>query len=222
MEKLPHDEREKLYKAARSLAPSFKEKFKARRQEIEARRKKDMEKRIEENARKELNKMKEKESLTKKMQENGGLWTKKEELENGLALFSTQKKEKEALKLQINFRSKVLGQTHVNKDLFKFSCNRRQLSVGQLKQNLLLLIGVGQESPSQNHQLSHIRQHPELLVGKNIKHCFQVGDELVWYKGTILSMNPETMEFEVEYEEEEDTYLFTLLDDITSGDLELL
>ena len=103
MEKLPHDEREKLYKAARSLAPSFKEKFKARRQEIEARRKEDMEKRIEENARKELNKMKEKESLTKKMQENGGLWTKKEELENGLALFSTQKKKKEALKLQINF-----------------------------------------------------------------------------------------------------------------------
>lgn len=67
MEKLPHDEREKLYKAARSLAPSFK-KFKARRQEIEARRKEDMEKRIEENARKELSKLKEKESLTKKMQ----------------------------------------------------------------------------------------------------------------------------------------------------------
>ena len=44
----------------------------------------------------------------------------------------------------------------------------------------------------------------------------------MWYKGTVLSMNPETMEFEVEYEEEEDTYLFTLLDDITSGDLELL
>ena len=38
----------------------------------------------------------------------------------------------------------------------------------------------------------------------------------MWYKGTVLSMNPETMEFEVEYEEEEDTYLFTLLDDITS------
>ena len=105
---------------------------------------------------------------------------------------------------------------------FKFSCNRRQLSVDQLKQNLLLLIGVGQESPSQNHQLSHIRQHPQLLVGKNIKHCFQVGDELVWYKETVLSMNPQMMEFEVEYEEEEDTYLFTLIDDITSGDLELL
>ena len=59
-------------------------------------------------------------------------------------------------------------------------------------------------------------------MGKNIKHYFQVGDELVWYKGTLLSMNPQTMEFEVEHEEEEDTYLFTLLDDITSGDLELL
>ena len=44
---LPCDEREELFKAARSLAPSFKEKFKARRQEIESRRKKDIEKRIE-------------------------------------------------------------------------------------------------------------------------------------------------------------------------------
>ena len=69
-----------------------------------------------------------------------------------------------------------------------------------MKQNLLLLIGVGEESPSQSKQLSHRRQHSELLVGKKIKHCFQVRDELVWYNGTILSMNPETTEFEVEYE----------------------
>ena len=178
--------------------------------------------RRESNARKELNIIKEKDRLTKKIQESGGLWTKEEELENGLALLSTQKKKKEALKLQINFRNKVLGQTHINKDLFKFSCNRRQLSIDQLKQNLLHLIGVGEESPSQSKRLSHIRQHPELLVGKKIKHCFQVGDELVWYNGTVLSLNPETMEFEVEYEGEDDICLFTLLDDISSGDLELL
>ena len=131
-------------------------------------------------------------------------------------------KRKRLLKLQIDFRNKVLGQTRINKDLFKFSCNRRQLSVDQLKQNLLHLIGVGEESPSQSKQLSHIRQHPELLVGKKIKHCFQVGDELVWYNGTVLSLNPETMEFEVEYEGEDGICLFTLLDDFSSGDLELL
>lgn len=43
-----------------------------------------LDKRIEDNVRKELNTIKEKEGLTKKIQESGGLWTKEEELENGL------------------------------------------------------------------------------------------------------------------------------------------
>lgn len=87
------DEREKLFKAARSLAPSFKT-FKARRQEIESRQKKDIKKRIEDNVRKELDTIKEKESLTKKIQESGGLWTKEEKLENGLACCQHKEEER--------------------------------------------------------------------------------------------------------------------------------
>ena len=65
-----------------------------------------------------------------------------------------------------------------------------------------------------------IMLNPELLVGKNIKHRFQVGLELVWYTGTVISMNPNTMEHQVQYEGEDDICSFTLLD-ILSGDLEL-
>ena len=65
----------------------------------------------------------------------------------------------------------------------------------QLKKNLLLLIGVIEEpDPSSDGgiQLSDIMLNPELLVGE-IKHCFQVGLELVWYNGTVISMNPNTI-----------------------------
>ena len=117
--------------------------------------------------------------------------------------------------MQINFRNKVLKEKHSRKDVFKFSCNGRQFSVAELKQNLLLFMGVSEGS---NNQLSQVTLNPELLVGKKIKHCFQVGEELVWYTGTVLSMNPETMEFEVQYDDD-DVFLFTLLDDISSGDL---
>lgn len=86
------DEREKLFKVARCLAPSFKEKFKARRQEIKSRRKRDLEKRIEDNARKDMKIVKEREMLTKQIEENGGLWMKEEDVETALASLSTQKK----------------------------------------------------------------------------------------------------------------------------------
>ena len=46
---------EELFQAARKLAPAFKEKFKGRREEeIEQKRRHEMEKRIEENSRREL------------------------------------------------------------------------------------------------------------------------------------------------------------------------
>ena len=64
--------------------------------------------------------------------------------------------------------------------------------------------------------------HPELLVRKRIRHCFQVGDELVWFNGIVINMNPESKEYKLQYDGEKETCLFTLLDDITSRDLELL
>ena len=94
MEKLEASEREKLFKTARTLSSSFKIKFKARRQEIQDRRKQDLEKRAEANACKALKTVIEKEKLTKEIEVLGGLWTSRLEVENGLQLCSKQKEKK--------------------------------------------------------------------------------------------------------------------------------
>lgn len=226
IEQLACDERESLFKAARTLAPTLKAKFKARRWEIEARREEDLKKRMEANARKEMKIMKEKEKLTKEMQ-SVGLWITRAEVDEGLDGFVKQAKKKEALKLQINFRHKVLNQSYPNKDVFKFSHNRRQHSVNQLKENLLLLIGASEESPtgtslsnnSSKSLLEVVKKDPGFLVGKNIRHRFQVDEDLVWFNGTVLNMDSITKAYQVKYEGEDDIQYFALLDDISNGDL---
>ena len=35
-------------------------------------------------------------------------------------------------------------------------------------------------------------------------HRFEVRGKLSWYNRTVLSMNPETMEFEVQYEDDDE------------------
>lgn len=170
--------------------------------------------------------VKEKEKLTKEIQKFG-LWTSRDEIEDGIEVFVKQAKKKEVLKLQINFRRKFLGQTYTNNDVFKFSHNRKQHSVWQLKENLFLLVGVDEdEDPSvtsnDSNQMSlqnDIMLHPEYLIGKNIRHRFQVGEDMVWYNGTVLNMNSETREYQAKYEGEDDICVFALLDDISKGDL---
>ena len=70
-------------------------------------------------------------------------------------------------------------------------------------------------------QLSDIMDKPELLVGRQIRHRFQVGEDLIWYNGTVISINLNTMEHKVQYEDDE-ICSFQLLEDISNGDLELL
>lgn len=221
MEHLTCDERAKLLDTARTLAPTLRAKFKARRQEIAARHEEDIQKRVEANARKELKAVKEKEKLTKDI-EKLGLWISRAEIEDGIDAFVKQAKKKEALKLQIKFRQKVLGQTHPNKDVLKFSHNHKQFSVNQLKNNLLLLIGEDAEPSLGGTSLNEdYMQHPANLVGKRIRHRFKVGRKYAWYNGTVLSMNPNTKEFDVEYDGEEDICCYALLEDIANGDLKV-
>ena len=56
--------------------------------------------------------------------------------ETELDKLSTKKAKLEALKLQINFRNKVLNQSHAEEEVFQFSCNRQAFSVEQLTDNL--------------------------------------------------------------------------------------
>ena len=63
---------------------------------------------------------------------------------------------------------------------------------------------------------------PDLLVGKRIKHRFQVDGKLVWYEGTVLHLDFKTYEFQIIYDSEDDICVFSLLNDISSGDIIIL
>ena len=67
-------------------------------------------------------------------------------------------------------------------------------------------------------------QNTQLLVGRRIRHQFQVEgtSELVWYDGTVKNLNPETNEFQVIYDGEDEVCNYALLNDIQSGDLSLI
>ena len=222
MNKLTYDEREQLMKTARMLSPKFRAKFLERRKEIEARRKRYLEQRAVTIASEEQKAVAEKEKLTKEIAVFG-LWTRKREVENGIKLCSGQKEKKDALKVQISFRHKVLHQTNLDKGVFNFSHHGKQYSVAQLQKNLLRIIGITEETDLSDCQLqlSDIMEKPELLVGRQIRHRFQVGEDLIWYNGTVISINLNTMEHKVQYEDDE-ICLFQLLEDISNGDLELL
>ena len=170
---LSETERCQLIEAARTLAPSFRAKYKARRQELDAKRANALEKRIQDTARRELAILKEKESLTKEI-ECLGLWSSKPEVENGLEKLPKEMMKKKALKVQISFRRKVLNQAHSNKALFKFSCNRKQLSIPELKENLLILIGVTSEEAEPDSITGR------LIPGSSLQFVYQAIKTFLW------------------------------------------
>ena len=130
---------------------------------------------------KKTKELKTKEDLTLRVQQFG-LWTTYEEMHTSLKNMSSKKEKINALKLQINFRKKVLGQVHTDKTVFQFSANRRQLSVEQLAQNLSLLFSTG--SSPQKLCLDNLQRDPELLIYRRIEHLFECGGEDVWFQGT--------------------------------------
>lgn len=82
---------------------------------------------------------------------------------------SSKKAKINALKLQINFRKKVLGQTHADKAIFQFSHNRKPLSVDELTQNLGVLFSGG--SFPQELSPDQLEQDPELLIYRRESTC---------------------------------------------------
>ena len=162
-----------------------------------------------------------------------GLWLNRADVENSLQSLKKKKDKLQILKLQINFRHKVLGQSHFDSSVFKFSKNRKQHSVDRLKENLFKLLSA---EDTLQRPVGHIPQPPEghvpsthtfliqpqLLVGQRIQHRFeeQGSEELAWYDGLVLRMLDATSkEYEVIYDDEEDVCCFQLLDDLVAGDL---
>lgn len=222
LDKQSSKNKEQLFQVARTLAPTIKKKYVERRNEIEKKREDDLNRRQKEIARLQHKKSLEKEKLVEEIK-SIGLWTKQSEVNKALDSIHTKTAKVKALKLQFNFRQKVLGQTHPDKSLFKFSHNGKQYSVEQLKSNLCkILEDQGNHTSSCENVLTdivkRILSQPELLVGKKIKQRFSEDGKLVWYEGIVLSIS-KTREYEVVYDEDDDIYCFPLLDDIKNGDL---
>ena len=141
-------------------------------------------------------------------------------MNNCLERMSSKKAKVDALKLQINFRKKVLGQVHADKSVFQFSSNLKPLSVDQLAQNLSLLFSAG----SSPHELclDNLRKDPELLLYRRIEHLFECDGEDMWFKGTVLSYEKEESCYTVAYDDEEEVHSFPLLQDFEKGEVRLI
>ena len=133
------EKRQELLQVARTLAPAVKENFKRRKQEIETCREKALAKKQKEIEQKQLHKTQEKEKLIREI-EGIGLWKSRTEVECKLKTIAKKTEKVKILKLQIKYHHKVIEQTPPDTSVFKFSHNRKQHSIEQLKQNLYQLL----------------------------------------------------------------------------------
>ena len=139
LHKKTEEEKEVIFKAARTLVPATKEKFTARRQAIQKQNEDKLVEKQEDVARKQYKKDQGKEKLAKAI-EAIALWTNQTQVDNGLDKIRNKTEKLKILKLQINFRNKMLNQLPSNSSLFKFSQSKKQFTVEQLKHNLCKLL----------------------------------------------------------------------------------
>lgn len=214
------EEKEKLLAAARKLTSVQRSNYHKRRDEIVMERIKALESKERELVKKREKELRVKEELTLKIQ-HVGLWTCVEDVEMGLDKMSSKKAKVDSLKLQLNFRKKVLNQSHADKSIFQFSHNRKALSIQQLTLNLLTLLSDG-PSDTNLSVIDQFLSSPEKLVYRRVEHLFECDGKEVWFRGTILAYNPNNHEFTIAYDNEEDVFKFPLVDDLKNGDLRII
>ena len=93
----------------------------------------------EEKERKAKNLAELKENLTLNIEKSGGLWVDEAAISNGLRKIKTKKGKREALKLQLGFRNKVLG-VKCDRSLLFLSSQGVNRTVEELKANLIKVI----------------------------------------------------------------------------------
>ena len=213
------EEKKRLLHAARTLTSVHRANFRKRREDIELKRKEILLQKEKEQMKKTEKEIREKEELTKKIN-LVGLWTTQDEVLTGLDKIVGKKAKKDALKLQISFRKKVLGQTSDNQTLFQFSHIRKIFTDSQLLQNLCKLLSLNYDH--QTLTSVDIQRDPELLIYRQIEHQFNCDGRLVWYKGTVLSFDKETKEYRILYDNEEEEYSFPLLEDLEKKEVKIL
>lgn len=229
LEKQPLDDRKKLIEVERRFAPSVRMKFNERQQVIETRSQDALQKRQRDIAHREMRVTQENDKLTQEVH-SIGLWMNTRDIERGLQNISKKTEKLRLIKTQLKFRQKVLKQSHPDNSIFSFSYKGKAHSLEKLKDNLCKLVDgveVHNDSTVQDHEVlslnfEDVHLQPELLIGRRIKHRFQVKEKLVWFEGVVQQLNFVTNEFEVAYEGEEESSWFHLLDDLRNGDLILI
>ena len=161
-----------------------------------------------------------KENLTKDIIQYG-LWQSKEDIAEGVAKERSKTAKLSALKVQFNFRKRVLDQrSYRHKELFLFSKGGQQYTVKELMDNLAKLINEEEEEAVSGLA----NEGRESLVGKTIKHRWQDESGVEqWYFGEVVSKVAGTNEwYNVWYKGEDDVLTLNLCEDIDLGDLEVV
>ena len=148
-----------------------------------------------------------------------GLWQSREQVDEKLGAIKTKKDKVKALKVQLDFRKKVLEQSHSDKDIFFITKQSKQLPVEVIYENLCKLLSSAQLVITPGTLSTNCQS----LIGKEIHHRWKDQDgEERWYKGKVLSLVPGTTEwFNVKYDGEDDILTLNLLLDIEKGDLDV-
>ncbi|KAL4239504.1 hypothetical protein ACF0H5_000318 [Mactra antiquata] len=172
---------DKLIEESRKNVKKEKLKFKQREQVIKA---KQIEKQNEEFRKKEEMERRRIEKLEKETGDMTyyGLWQSEQQVNQKLNEIKSKKEQEEALRVQLRFRKNVFKQKCDDK-VYAFSRvvdgKRVQLSVEELKANVLTLITKASDSPSP--------ETPHFLVGKEIEHRFLDDGASKWYTGKVIS-----------------------------------
>ena len=207
-------EREEMFKQAREKGQKFRKVFKERRLAMFEEKARLMRAKQATAAKKRVKERKERENLTQEII-SMGLWQTVYQIEVGLMKLKSKTSKLNALKTQLNFRKKILQQTHPSKTIFQFSHKGHQYTVDEMKQNLSELLPDA-EQPRQS-QLSC----QDDLTGKLIQHRWIVEGESGWFSGTILRKvavcETSNMWYNILYDGEEN--IVTLEKDIEAGDI---
>jgi len=203
-------ERSELLCKAQSSSSELKQRYKVRKKKLIEDQAKLVQTKQVSVLRLQEKKMRQKESLTKVIM-NFGLWQNEQHVKDGLAKLKSTASKLHALKIQLDFRHKVLEQCPTDKSIFHMSKNKVKLTVEEVCSNLFTLF----LPPSTEDQ--------EGLIGRRIKHKWNVNGSEQWYLGTILDVVPGTDDwYNVQYDNEDQVLSLNLLLDIEQGDLEFV
>ena len=170
---------EKILSEARREASSTRKEFQERHKNIlEFRRQETLRKQEKAEAHR-LEKLRKLQEYTDQIVDHG-LWQSEEQVQRLLNLYDSKSEKMKALKTQVRFHKFVLQQEPEDKGLLSFSKDKRQLSVEELTDNVCKLIkDAGSRTAPDGEE--------HIVVGKEIRHKFNVGGTDKWFQGRVIS-----------------------------------